>query len=55
MREEIKYFVYALGLGMTLIAYGHTTFATKEVAHIILDRLVSIESKIDNHIINRQR
>jgi hypothetical protein len=55
MRGEIKYFVFALGLGGTMIAYAHSNFATKDVTRIILDRLVSIESKLDNYIINSGR
>jgi len=29
MRAEIKWFIYALGLGMGLVAYAHVQFATK--------------------------
>ena len=51
-KEEIKYVLFAIALGMTLTGYAHMTFATKELTQLIMDRLVSIESKLDNYIIN---
>ena len=30
MNKELRALIYWMGLGMSLIAYAHTTFATKE-------------------------
>lgn len=40
MREEIKYFVYVIGLGVSLVTYAHFNFATSS-------RVQKVEEKIE--------
>ena len=40
MKAEIKYFIWAAGIGMAIVAYAHNTFSTT-------DDIARIEKKID--------
>jgi hypothetical protein len=42
MRNEIKYAIYCIGLGMTLIAYAHSQFATKSTVELMDQRIYDI-------------
>ena len=53
MYDRIKFTIFAIALGGTLVSYAHNTFATKDIAQLILDRLDRIENKIDTHLIKR--
>ncbi len=46
MKNEIKYAFYLLGLGMTLIAYAHATFATKHQVDSNSDYLKRIDDRV---------
>lgn len=48
MKKEIQYFVYVLLLGAGLVAYAHANFPTKDILHMIVERLDRIENKVDN-------
>lgn len=57
MRSEIKWFLYALGLGCAIVGYAHVTFATNnhvnKVEQNLKEKDVSIEKTIatmDNRI-----
>jgi bacteriorhodopsin len=42
VKDEIKYALYLLGLGVTLVAYAHATFATKSTVEKMDDRVYEI-------------
>jgi len=42
MKNEIKYALYMLGLGMTLVAYAHSQFATKSTVEVMDQRIYDI-------------
>lgn len=46
VRNEMHWFVWVLGLGFVLVAYGHNAFATKSEVQDIK----SILNKIDNRV-----
>jgi hypothetical protein len=46
MRDELKFVLYCVALGMTLIAYAHANFASKDILILIFSKLQTIESKI---------
>lgn len=46
MRNEIKYFIYVLSLGITLIAYAHATFTTKEDSRSIHEDIRIIQADV---------
>ena len=53
MKSEIKYSLYLIGLGATLIAYGHTQFQTKYEARAIKEQVVENKEflkRIDSRI-----
>jgi hypothetical protein len=37
MRKELQYFVWVFGLGVSLVAYAHFTFSTKEEVRDVKD------------------
>lgn len=40
MKNEIKWVLYLIGLGMALVAYGHSQFATKS-------EMVDVKTKVE--------
>lgn len=50
MKNEIKYVLSLIGIGVLLISYAHANFVTKDLMVLIIDRLNRIESKIDNSL-----
>lgn len=46
MRAELKWFIYIIGLGMSLVAYAHFTFATKSMIDLIYDKLKTIDQRV---------
>jgi len=42
MKNELKYALYMLGLGMTLVAYAHSQFATKSTVEVMDQRIYDI-------------
>ncbi len=62
MRDEIKYFIYMVGLGASLVAYVHASFSPKshestiktmfsrmyKEIHYIKERVDKIHDRIDN-------
>lgn len=42
MKNEIKWALYCVGLGMTLIAYAHSQFATKSTVEVMDQRIYDI-------------
>lgn len=51
--EDLKYILFLVGLGASLVVYGHTTFATKdrvkdntEILKVIDQRVYDIHKKI---------
>lgn len=46
MKNEIKYAIYMLGLGATLLAYAHANFATKSVVEANTDRIIEMDKRI---------
>jgi len=46
MRNEIKYVLYLVGLGASLVAYAHVTFATKSEVENIRDILRTIDQRV---------
>lgn len=47
MKTEIKFFLYAFGLGVALVGYAHSNFTSKDISNIILKKLSSLETKVD--------
>ena len=43
MKQELKHFIWVIGLGMALTAYGYNTFTTK-------DDFSRLEKKVDRII-----
>jgi hypothetical protein len=46
MRQELKYVLYLVGLGASLIAYAHSTFATKDSIKTIAERVKTIDDRV---------
>jgi len=46
MRSEIKYVLYLVGLGASLVAYANFTFATKEEVRDIKSMLRTIDQRV---------
>ena len=46
MRAEIKWFIYALGLGMGLVAYAHVQFATKTEVKEVKSTVEKMDERI---------
>jgi bacteriorhodopsin len=46
MRAEIKWFLYAVGLGMALIGYAHVQFATKTEVKDVKDTVSKMDTRI---------
>lgn len=46
MREEIKYFVYVMGIGFILLAYAHANFASKSTVEKMDQRIYEIYQKV---------
>ena len=62
MRGEIKYFIWAVGLGIGLVVYAQTNFTTKNEGRLLLKGLERInknmdriENKLDKLIFRRSR
>ena len=47
MKQEIKWFVFVLGLGMSLIAYANANFITRDYMELVLEDIRYMKSKID--------
>lgn len=49
--EDVKYMFFLIGLGVVLVTYAHSTFATKERAKNIAEVLKIIDARVyDIHI-----
>lgn len=46
MKDEIKYALLILGLGMSLVVYAHNTFATKTVVETMDARIYEIWKEV---------
>ncbi len=46
MKNEIKWVIYLIALGMSLVAYAHSTFATKSIIELIYDKLKVIDARV---------
>lgn len=46
MRQEIKWGIYLVSLGMSLVAYAHMTFATKGITELLYERLKVIDERV---------
>lgn len=46
MRNELKYAIYLIGLGMSLVVYAHTTFATKHSVESLSQKIEKIDHRI---------
>lgn len=46
MKNEIKYAVYMIALGMSLVVYAHATFATKSTVEVMDARIYEIWKEI---------
>lgn len=46
MKNEIKYAIYMIGIGMSLVLYAHTEFSTKRE----VETLKSIIERIDQRV-----
>ena len=46
MRSELKWMIHLVGLGMGLVAYAHTTFATKSIIELIYSKLNVIDARV---------
>ena len=50
MKSEIKYFVWAVGLGVGLVVYAQTSFTTKTEGKMIFHAVEKIDKKVDRVI-----
>jgi hypothetical protein len=46
MKNEIKYFIYILSLGISLVAYAHATFTTKDDSKSIHEDIRIIQADV---------
>lgn len=46
IKEEIKYLVWAIGLGVGLVAYGQHNFASREEVRRVIKHLEIIDSRL---------
>jgi bacteriorhodopsin len=46
MRSEIKWVLYLVGLGMSLVAYAHFTFATKPEVKEVKNTIERMDNRI---------
>lgn len=46
MKEEIKYVLYLVSLGAALVAYAHSTFATKDYVQLIHEDVKEIKKDV---------
>ena len=46
MRSEIKYAIYLIGLGLSLIAYAHSQFATKQEINDVKVQVKTMDERI---------
>lgn len=46
MKNELKYAIYMIGLGASLVVYAHATFTTKDVATDIKDDVKEIRQDV---------
>jgi len=47
MKAEIKYFVWAVGLGIGLVVYAQNSFTTKTEGKLIFRAVEKIDKKLD--------
>ncbi len=47
LKSIVAVLVFGFSVGVSLIAYAHANFATKEIIVMISDRLERIENKLD--------
>lgn len=50
MKAEIKYFVWAVGLGVGLVVYAQTNFTTKNEGKMIFKSVEKLDRKMDRVI-----
>ena len=53
-KSEIKYFVWILGLGLSLVAYAENKFFSRDIGELIIKRLETLEHKLDVLIMQRK-
>lgn len=46
MKNEIKYAIYLIGLGMGLVFYAHATFTTKEETRDVKEIVIRIDQRV---------
>ena len=46
VREEFRFGVWLIGLGIALIAYAHATFATKDEMRTVKDVLKTLDQRV---------
>ena len=46
MRKDIKWVIYLIGLGASLVVFAENKFVTKDMMGLIMDKLVSIETHV---------
>ena len=46
MNHEIKYVLYLLGLGASLVAYAHSAFSTKEEVRTVKDTVQKMDERV---------
>ena len=46
MKDDLKYALYLIGVGMTVVVYAHATFATKSTVEKMDERIYEIWKEI---------
>ena len=46
MKDQIKYALYMMGIGLALAAYGHNNFAPKSIIDILFDKVDTIDKRV---------
>ena len=46
MRNEVRWTIYLMGLGMSLVAYAHYTFATKSLVERMFNKIDRIDDRV---------
>ena len=53
-KDDIKFIIWVLStgvaIGVTMIAYAHANFTSKDISAIILGKLTTMDAKIDTLI-----
>ena len=48
MKQEIRWVVFLVGLGMSLVAYANANFVSRDVMYLVLEDIRYMKVKIDN-------